>query len=89
MIPTFFLNTLTSVFLSTLQFNSKKPITSDHPSYIHDPLLKDRIHCVVLVFDISSVEHLSYGMVAKIKRVRKMLIKCGECHLVFQLEVTD
>lgn len=69
------------------QFNSKKPITSDHPSYIHDPLLKDRIHCVVLVFDISSIEHLSYGMVAKIKRIRKMLIKCGILHVVLLTHV--
>lgn len=69
------------------QFNSKKPITSDHPNYIHDPLLKDRIHCVVLVFDINSVEHLSYGMVAKIKRIRKMLIKCGVLHVVLLTHV--
>ncbi|KAM7317806.1 hypothetical protein ACRRTK_022543 [Alexandromys fortis] len=69
------------------QFNSKKPITPDHPNYIHDPLLKDRIHCVVLVFDISSVEHLSYGMVAKIKRIRKMLIKCGFLHVVLLTHV--
>lgn len=89
MILTSFLSTLTSVFLSTLQFDSMKPITSNHPNYIHNPLLKDKIHCVVFVFDINSVEQLSHGLVAKIKKIRRELIKCGECHFILLLKVTD
>ncbi|KAL1771976.1 hypothetical protein HispidOSU_000421 [Sigmodon hispidus] len=69
------------------QFNSMKPITSKHPNYIPDPLLKDRIHCVVFVFDINSVDQLSYGLVAKIKRIRKGLIKCGILHVVLLTHV--
>lgn len=62
----------------TFQFNSTKPITPGHSNYIDNPLLKDRIHCVALVFDINSVEHLSRDMMAKIKKIRRELIKCGE-----------
>lgn len=69
------------------QFNSMKPITPNHPNYIHDSLLKDTIHCVVFVFDVSSIEHLSYGLVAKIKRIRRALIKSGILHVVLLTHV--
>ncbi|XP_052587545.1 interferon-induced protein 44 isoform X1 [Peromyscus californicus insignis] len=69
------------------EFNSMKPITSNHPNYIHNPLLKDRIHCVVFVFDINSVEQLSHGLVAKIKRIRRELIKCGILHVALLTHV--
>ncbi|XP_052587547.1 interferon-induced protein 44 isoform X2 [Peromyscus californicus insignis] len=69
------------------KFNSMKPITSNHPNYIHNPLLKDRIHCVVFVFDINSVEQLSHGLVAKIKRIRRELIKCGILHVALLTHV--
>ncbi|XP_021518123.1 interferon-induced protein 44 isoform X1 [Meriones unguiculatus] len=68
-------------------FNSVKPITPNHPNYIHDPLLKDKIHCVVFVFDANSVEKLSHGLVAKIKQVRKDLIKRGILHLALLTHV--
>ncbi|XP_052034917.1 interferon-induced protein 44-like isoform X2 [Apodemus sylvaticus] len=57
------------------EFDSMKPITPKHPNYIHDPLLKDRIHCVVFVFDINCFELLSCELVAKIKQIRRDLIK--------------
>nr|XP_002715948.3 interferon-induced protein 44 isoform X1 [Oryctolagus cuniculus]XP_008263231.3 interferon-induced protein 44 isoform X1 [Oryctolagus cuniculus] len=69
------------------QFNSMKPITSSDVKYIKYPQLKDRIHCAVFVFDINSIEHLSYGMVAKIKRIRREMIKCGMLHVVLLTHV--
>lgn len=69
------------------QFNSMKPITSSHVKYIKYPQLKDRIHCVAFVFDINSIEHLSYEMVAKIKRIRREMIKCGMLHVVLLTHV--
>jgi hypothetical protein len=66
-----------------------KPITSNHPNYTHDPLLKDRIHCVVFVFDINSFEMHSSELVAKIKKIRRDLIKHGECYFILLLKVTD
>ncbi|XP_051022009.1 interferon-induced protein 44 [Acomys russatus] len=69
------------------QFDPMKPITSNHPNYIHDPSLKDKIHCVVFVFDVNSVEQLSHGLVAKIKEIRKELMKCGILHLALLTHV--
>ncbi|XP_072610888.1 interferon-induced protein 44 isoform X3 [Vulpes vulpes] len=69
------------------QFNPMKPITPGHSNYIENPLLKDRIHCAVFVFNINSVEHLSYEMMAKIKKIRRELIKCGIIHVVLLTHV--
>ncbi|GAB1288239.1 Interferon-induced protein 44 [Apodemus speciosus] len=69
------------------QFDSMKPITPKHLNYIHDPLLKDRIHCVVFVFDINSFELLSCELVAKIKQIRRDLIKDGILHLALLTHV--
>ncbi|XP_029802256.1 interferon-induced protein 44 isoform X2 [Suricata suricatta] len=69
------------------QFNSMKPITPGHSNYIDQPLLKDRIHCVTLVLDINSVEYLSHEMIAKIKKTRRQLIKCGVQHVVLLTHV--
>lgn len=69
------------------QFDSMKPITSNHPNYTHDPLLKDRIHCVVFVFDINSFEMLSSELVAKIMKIRRDLIKHGILHLALLTHV--
>ncbi|KAM8791214.1 interferon-induced protein 44-like isoform 1-T2 [Rhynchonycteris naso] len=64
------------------QFNFMKPITQGHGNYIDFPLLGNRIHCVAFVFDVNSIENLSYEMLTKIKRIRRELIKCGVVHVV-------
>ncbi|KAG3283440.1 interferon induced protein 44 [Ictidomys tridecemlineatus] len=69
------------------QFNSMEPITSRHRNYIHSPSLQDRIHCVAFVFDANSVEQLSGEMVAKIKRIRREMIKYGVVHLALLTHV--
>ncbi|XP_042637678.1 interferon-induced protein 44 [Orycteropus afer afer] len=71
------------------QFNSIKPITSSHLNYIDSPWLKDRIHCVVFVLDVNSVENLSHEMVAKIKRAQRDVIKCGVVHMALLTHVDD
>ncbi|XP_023587171.1 interferon-induced protein 44 [Trichechus manatus latirostris] len=71
------------------QFNSIKPITPSHVNYIDCPLLKDRIHCVAFVLDANTVENLSQEMVAKIKRTRREVIKCGVVHVVLLTYVED
>ncbi|XP_069334218.1 interferon-induced protein 44 [Eulemur rufifrons] len=69
------------------QFDSMKPITSGHQNYIGSPLVKDRIHCVVFVFDANSVEHLSPEIVVKIKSIRREVIKCGIVHVALLTHV--
>ncbi|XP_034509640.1 interferon-induced protein 44 isoform X3 [Ailuropoda melanoleuca] len=69
------------------KFDSTKAITPGHSNYIDYPLLKDRIHCAAFVFDINSVEYLSRDMMAKIKKIRRELIKCGVVHVVLLTHV--
>ncbi|XP_003990362.1 interferon-induced protein 44 [Felis catus] len=69
------------------QFNSMKPITPSHCNYIHYPLLKDRIHCAAFVLDVNSVKYISHEMIAKIKEIRRQLIKCGMPHVVLLTHV--
>ncbi|XP_008137766.3 interferon-induced protein 44 [Eptesicus fuscus] len=64
------------------QFNFMKPITPAHSNYIDFPMLEDRIHCVAFVFDANSIEQLSDEMVAKVKRARKEMTKCGVAPVV-------
>lgn len=69
------------------QFNFMKPITPGHGNWNDFPLLQDRIHCVAIVLDANSVEDLSSEMVAKIKRIRREMIKCGMAHVVLLTNV--
>ncbi|XP_004679583.1 PREDICTED: interferon-induced protein 44 [Condylura cristata] len=69
------------------QFNHTKPITPGHSDYINNPSLKDRIHCVAFVLDANSVEHLSHEMMAKIKQIRRDVIKCGVVHMALLTNV--
>ncbi|XP_008688898.2 interferon-induced protein 44 isoform X2 [Ursus maritimus] len=69
------------------KFDSTKAITPGHSNYIDYPLLKDRIHCAAFVFDINSVEYLSRDMMAKIKKIRRELIKCGVAHVILLTHV--
>ncbi|XP_032969193.1 interferon-induced protein 44 isoform X2 [Rhinolophus ferrumequinum] len=71
------------------QFNFTKPITPGHGNWNDFPLLEDRIHCVAIVFDANSVEDLSSEMVAKIKRIRREMIKCGMAHVVLLTHVDN
>ncbi|XP_036303193.2 interferon-induced protein 44 [Pipistrellus kuhlii] len=64
------------------QFNFMKPITPDHESYINFLSLENRIHCVAFVFDANSIEQLSNEMVAKVKKARRKVIKCGVAPVV-------
>lgn len=73
----------------TIQFNFMKPITPTHSNYIDFPLLEDRIHCVAFVFDANSIEQLSDEMVAKVKRARREMKKCGESYSTVLLRLTD
>lgn len=69
------------------QLHSKQPITPSHANYIHNPLLKDRIHCVAFVLDATSVEYLCHEVVTKIKRIRREVIKCGVVYVALLTNV--
>nr|XP_004026072.3 interferon-induced protein 44-like [Gorilla gorilla gorilla]XP_055207198.1 interferon-induced protein 44-like [Gorilla gorilla gorilla] len=71
------------------QFNSRKPITPEHSTFITSPSLKDRIHCVAYVLDINSIDNLSSKMLAKVKQVHKEVLNCGIAYVALLTKVND
>ncbi|KAM6217075.1 interferon-induced protein 44 [Rhynchocyon petersi] len=71
------------------QFNSTKPMTASNLNYIDSPLLKDKIHCVAFVLDCNSIKYLSDEMTAKIRRLRREVIKCGMAHVALLTHIDD
>lgn len=69
------------------QFNPYKPITAQHPNFVTSPSLKERIHCVAYVLDISSVDNLSFHMVAKLKQIHREVKSCGIAHVALLTKV--
>uniref|UniRef100_A0A8D1V8M2 Interferon induced protein 44 like n=2 Tax=Sus scrofa TaxID=9823 RepID=A0A8D1V8M2_PIG len=60
------------------------PDRYQHPTFITSPSLNHRIHCVAYVFDINSIDNLSFQMLAKVKQVQKEVLKCGKSHCTYQ-----
>ncbi|KAM4806319.1 interferon-induced protein 44 isoform X2 [Urocitellus parryii] len=75
-----------SVGLSEKEGLCEEDIVSILKGHVPDRY-QDRIHCVAFVFDANSVEQLSGEMVAKIKRIRREMIKCGVVHLALLTHV--
>ncbi|XP_047650250.1 interferon-induced protein 44-like [Phacochoerus africanus] len=71
------------------QFNPQKPITPRHPTFITSPSLNHRIHCVAYVFDINSIDNLSFQMLAKVKQVQKEVLKYGVSQVALLTKVNN
>lgn len=71
------------------QFNPCKPIKPKHFTSAASPPLKDRIHCVAFVLNISSVNTLSDKMLAKLKKIRKDVVDCGVGHVALLTNVKN
>lgn len=66
----------------SIQFNPCKPIKPKHFTSAVSPPLKDRIHCVAFVLDISSVNTLSDKMLGKLKKIHKDVVDCGKSRCI-------
>nr|XP_034355315.1 interferon-induced protein 44-like isoform X1 [Arvicanthis niloticus] len=71
------------------QFNPCKPIKPKHFTSAVSPPLKDRIHCVAFVLDISSVNTLSDKMLGKLKKIHKDVVDCGVGHVALLTNVKN
>ncbi|KAB0365981.1 hypothetical protein FD754_010137 [Muntiacus muntjak] len=71
------------------KFSPHKPITPKHPTFITSPSLKDRIHCVAFVFDINSMDNLSFKMMVKFKQIQKEVINCGVAQVALLTKVKN
>lgn len=72
------LNDLTIFYMFLSQFNPSMPIQPDSPHFHKSPGLKDKIHCVVYVIDISKVNLLSEKMVDKFAVFRRKTNQLGK-----------
>lgn len=66
-----------------------KLIILGYDNYVDFLLLKDRIYCVVFVFNVNCIEYFFDEMVVKIRRVRRKLIECGEFFFILLLWEID
>uniref|UniRef100_A0A8C2GID8 TLDc domain-containing protein n=1 Tax=Cyprinus carpio TaxID=7962 RepID=A0A8C2GID8_CYPCA len=71
------------------QFNPSMPIQPDSPHFNKSPGLKDKIHCVVYVIDISKVNLLSEKMVDKFAVFRRKTNQLGIPQLVLLTKVDE
>uniref|UniRef100_A0A287A472 Interferon induced protein 44 like n=2 Tax=Sus scrofa TaxID=9823 RepID=A0A287A472_PIG len=65
------------------------PDRYQHPTFITSPSLNHRIHCVAYVFDINSIDNLSFQMLAKVKQVQKEVLKCGVSQVALLTKVNN
>ncbi|XP_043109448.1 interferon induced protein 44c2 isoform X2 [Puntigrus tetrazona] len=71
------------------QFNASMPIQPESPHFNKSPGLKDKIHCVVYVIDISRVKLLSDKMVDKFAVFRRKTNQLGIPQLVLLTKVDE
>uniref|UniRef100_A0A9J8C1R7 TLDc domain-containing protein n=2 Tax=Cyprinus carpio TaxID=7962 RepID=A0A9J8C1R7_CYPCA len=71
------------------QFNPSMPLQPDSPHFNKSPGLKDKIHCVVYVIDISKVNLLSEKMVDKFAVFRRKTNQLGIPQLVLLTKVDE
>lgn len=65
------------VFLS-LQFNPVKPITEEDPKYNKNPILKDKIHCLVAVLPANTVSGIDEKIIKQLREVREKARDLGK-----------
>lgn len=67
------------------QFNSSTQFSSDSPGYVATPLLKDKIHIVVIVMDATSVDIFPQAIIDKIKTLQAKVYQKGMISVVFYI----
>lgn len=66
------------LMLLFLQFNPLKPITEEDTKYKKNPILKDRIHCLVAVLPADTVSLIDEEMIRQMKEVREKARDLGK-----------
>jgi len=64
-------------FTFLLQYNPIHPIQPNDPKYTPDPLLGDRVHCVVYVINCCQISVLTEEMLNKYKNLRRRISNNG------------
>ncbi|KAK3610856.1 hypothetical protein CHS0354_039127 [Potamilus streckersoni] len=59
------------------KFDGASPLCTETPGFIHIPRIKDKVHCVMFIFDCSTVDVIPKNILDKIKDMQKRLIQRG------------
>ncbi|KAK3610858.1 hypothetical protein CHS0354_039129, partial [Potamilus streckersoni] len=59
------------------KFDPESPISPETPGFIQIPTIKDKVHCVMFIFDCSTVDVIPKSIMDKIKDMQKRLIQRG------------
>lgn len=64
------------LLILSAQFNPVSAITEDDPKYKRDPILKDRIHCLVAVLLVKSTSQMEQNVIGHLRKVLKTQKTC-------------
>uniref|UniRef100_A0A8C2PL64 Si:dkeyp-75b4.9 n=1 Tax=Cyprinus carpio TaxID=7962 RepID=A0A8C2PL64_CYPCA len=70
-------------------FNPLSAITEDDPKYKRDPILKDRIHCLVAVLPASTVSQMHADIFGQIRAVREKARDLGIPQAIIMTKVDE
>ncbi|KAL3872714.1 hypothetical protein ACJMK2_035920 [Sinanodonta woodiana] len=59
------------------KFDGSSPLCTETPGFIHIPRIKDKVHCVMFIFDSSTVNVIPKSILDRIKDMQKRLIQRG------------
>ncbi|KAL3872712.1 hypothetical protein ACJMK2_035918 [Sinanodonta woodiana] len=59
------------------QFDGSSPLCTETPGFIHNPRIKDKVHCVMFIIDSSTVDVIHKSILDRIKDMQKRLIQRG------------
>ncbi|KAL3872713.1 hypothetical protein ACJMK2_035919 [Sinanodonta woodiana] len=59
------------------KFDGSSPLCTETPGFIHNPRIKDKVHCVMFIFDSSTVDVIPKSILDRIKDMQKRLIQRG------------
>ncbi|KAL3861466.1 hypothetical protein ACJMK2_007500 [Sinanodonta woodiana] len=71
------------------EFNPSSPITPDQSGFIHRPGLKEMVHCVIFVFDGSTLETIPQSVWDKLKGLLVRMNKKGTPHIVLLTKIDE
>ncbi|XP_048053801.1 interferon-induced protein 44 isoform X2 [Megalobrama amblycephala] len=70
-------------------FNPVKPITDEDPKYNNNPILKDKIHCLVAVLPANTVSMINEEMIWQMREVREKARDLGIPQAIVMTKVDE
>ncbi|XP_066517768.1 interferon-induced protein 44-like [Hoplias malabaricus] len=85
--PNDIVNALLGHIKEGYKFNPVSPLSNKDVDFIHEPTLKDKVHCLVSVVPANSISRMDNGVIDKMEVVRKRAVGLEIPHLVIMTKV--